>query len=106
MKGAEYKGKKYAPSSAETGQAWCVKDVVEKRSPEKACQGWVRQMLNQQADSQTKHQMIARINKDFVPACRYGLGGLHDGEHVQLPSCTNSALGLGVRPLGQTACIA
>ena len=57
-------------------------------------------------DRQIKHQMIARINKDFVPACRYGLGGLHDGEHVLLPSCTNSALGVGVRPLGQTACIA
>ena len=48
-------------------------------------------MLNQQT-GQMKHQMIARINKDFVPACRYGLGGLHDGEHVQLPSCPNSAL--------------
>ena len=45
------------------------------------------------ADRQIKHQMIAFINKDFVPACRYGLGGLHDGEHVQLPSCTNSGLG-------------
>ena len=44
-------------------------------------------------DRQKKHQMIAFINKDFVPACRYGLRGLHDGEHVQLPSFTNSALG-------------
>ena len=58
------------------------------------------------ADRQIKHQMIARINKDFAPACRYGLGGLHDGEHVQLPSCPNSALGVEVPPLGQTACIA
>ena len=47
------------------------------------------------ADRQIKHQMIARINKDFVPACRYGLGGLHDGEHLQLPSCRNSGLGVG-----------
>ena len=46
------------------------------------------------ADRQIKHQMIARINKDFVPACRYGLRGLHDGEHALLPSCTNSALGV------------
>ena len=46
------------------------------------------------AGRQIKHQMIARINKGFVPACRYGLGGLHDVEHVQLPSCTNSALGV------------
>ena len=44
------------------------------------------------ADRQIKHQMIAFISKDFVPACRYGLGGLHDGQHVQLPSCTNSGL--------------
>ena len=94
MKGAEYKVKKYAPSSAETGQAWRVKDVVEKRSPEKACQGWVGQMLNQQTDEK-KHQMIALVNKDFVPACRYGLGGLHGRKHVQLPSCPNSGLGVG-----------
>ena len=58
------------------------------------------------ADRQIKHQMIAFINKDFVPACRYGLGGLHDGQHVQLPSCTNSGLGVEVPPLWQTACIA
>ena len=57
------------------------------------------------AGRQTKHQMIARINKDFVPACRYGLRGLHGGQHVQLPSSTNSALGVEVPPLGQTACI-
>ena len=57
-------------------------------------------------DRQKKHQMIAFINKDFVPACRYGLRGLHDGQHVQLPSCTNSDLGVEVPPLGQTACIA
>ena len=44
------------------------------------------------ADRQIKHQMIARINKDFVPACRYGLRGLHDGELVQLPSCPNSGV--------------
>ena len=42
------------------------------------------------ADRQIKHQMIALLNKDFVPACRYGgLRGMHDGQHVQLPSCTN-----------------
>ena len=58
------------------------------------------------ADRQIKHQMIAFINKDFVPACRYGLGGLHDGEHVQLPACTNSGLGVPVTTLWQTACIA
>ena len=45
--------------------------------------------------AEIKHQMIARINKDFVPACRYGLRGLHDGEHVQLPSYRNSGLGVG-----------
>ena len=37
------------------------------------------------ADRQIKHQMIAHNNKDFVPACRYGLRGLHGGQHVQLP---------------------
>ena len=58
------------------------------------------------ADRQIKHQMIAFINKDFVPACRYGLGGLHDGQHVQLPSCTNRGLGVPRGAFGQTACIA
>ena len=58
------------------------------------------------ADKQIKHQMIALINKDFVPACRYGLRGLHGGEHVQLPSCTNSDLGVATSPKVQTACIA
>ena len=33
---------------------------------------------------QIRHQMIALNNKDFVPACFYGLPGLHDGEQVQL----------------------
>ena len=51
-KGRSTKEKNTDRSSAETGQAWCVTDVVEKRSPEKACQGWVRQILNQQADKQ------------------------------------------------------
>ena len=58
------------------------------------------------ADSQIKHQLISLINKDFVPACRYGLRGLHDGEHVQLAPPTNSALGVEVPPKVQTACIA
>ena len=55
---------------------------------------------------QIRHQMIALNNKDFVPACFYGLRGLHDGEHVQLPSCTNSDLGVATSPKVQTACIA
>ena len=58
------------------------------------------------ADRQIKHQMIAFINKDFVPACRYGLRGLHGGQHVQLPSCTNWWSALPARDFGQTACIA
>ena len=58
------------------------------------------------ADRQTKHQMIARINKDFVPACRYGLRGLHDGQHVQLPSCRNSGLGVPVTTLWSNCHIA
>ena len=61
---------------------------------------------DESAARQKTYRMIALINQGFVPACRYGLGGLHDGEHVQLPSCTNSALGVEVPPLGQTACIA
>ena len=44
------KGKKYGPSSSETCQPWCVTDVVETRSPSEACEGWVRQMLDQQTN--------------------------------------------------------
>ena len=62
--------------------------MVEKRSPGKD----VGEADVESPDRQIKHQMIAFINKDFVPACRYGLRGLHDGEHVQLPSCTNSGV--------------
>ena len=46
-KGGKCKGKKYGPNSAETGQAWCVTDVVEKRSPEKACEVWMTKIFNQ-----------------------------------------------------------
>ena len=38
---------------------------------------------------QIRHQMIALNNKDFVPACFYGLPGLHDGEQVQLSLSAN-----------------
>ena len=39
---------------------------------------------------QIRHQMIALNNKDFVPACFYGLPGLHDGEQVQLSTFPNN----------------
>ena len=48
---------------------------------------------------QIRHQMIALNNKDFVPACFYGLPGLHDGEQVQLSLSANNGEGVGVRPL-------
>ena len=76
--------------------------MVEKRSPGKD----VGEADVESGGRQIKHQMIARINKDFVPACRYGLRGLHDGQHVQLPSCTNSGLALPRGAKVQTACIA
>ena len=46
---------------------------------------------------QIRHQMIALNNKDFVPACFYGLPGLHDGEQVQLSLSANN--GEGVAPI-------
>ena len=48
---------------------------------------------------QIRHQMIALNNKDFVPACFYGLPGLHDGEQVQLSLSANNGEGVGCSPL-------
>ena len=48
---------------------------------------------------QIRHQMIALNNKDFVPACFYGLPGLHDGEQVQLSLSANSDLGVSCTTL-------
>ena len=48
---------------------------------------------------QIRHQMIALNNKDFVPACFYGLPGLHDGEQVQLSTFPNNGEGVGCSPL-------
>ena len=46
---------------------------------------------------QIRHQMIALNNKDFVPACFYGLPGLHDGEQVQLSTFPYNGGALPVR---------
>ena len=47
---------------------------------------------------QIRHQMIALNNKDFVPACFYGLPGLHDGEQVQLSLSANNGEGVATSP--------
>ena len=48
---------------------------------------------------QIRHQMIALNNKDFVPACFYGLPGLHDGEQAQLSLSANNGEGVATSPL-------